>query len=192
MVYRIKGEELKDWVKNQANPGDAAYYYDNMLEQSYIYNYKGPDENPYWHLVLKDTLYNYLVDKYLEEVNKLKIEEPKMSKKCENCKHLAFVSGLSYCKHEDQAGTWVPKFTCCDKHAPKDEKPAPFDNLKFFIKNTATGEVGVKYICEDCGKVMEKPAYWCIRLPMGSSKQNSRPGYYYYCEECDKKKDGKI
>jgi hypothetical protein len=36
----------------------------------------------------------------------------------------------------------------------------PFDNLKFFIKNQENGELEVKYICEDCGKVMEAPFHW--------------------------------
>ena len=192
MVYRLKGEELKDWVKNQANPGDTAYYYDNMSEQSYIYNYKGPDENPYWRLVLKDTLYNYLVDKYLEEVNKLKLEETKMNKKCENCKHFAFVSGVSYCSHKDQAGAWVPKFTCCDKHDPKERRNTPFDNMKFYLKDSSTGELVIKYICEDCGKEMEDPYHWWKVETPRPTKAFGKPGYHWRCEECDKKKEGKI
>lgn len=187
MVYTMMLDKLENWVKAEAKPGDVAYLTDKFLDKRYVYFYKGPDDDPYRHIIDEQ----FATDYYKKEVDKLKVEELKMEKRCENCKHFDFVSGVSYCKHEDQAGTWVPKFTCCDKHEPKEEKPAPFDNLKFFLKDTATGEVGVKYICEDCGKVMEKPAYWCIRLPIGSSKQNQRPGYYYYCEEC-KKKEGKI
>ena len=115
-----------------------------------------------------------------------------MSKRCENCKHFAFVSEVSYCKHKDQAGTWVPKFTCCDKHEPNEVRPGPFDNLKFFVKDSGTGELELKYICEDCGKVMEKPFYWLVRLPIVvNGKSTSRPGYYFYCEDCNKKRIAK-
>lgn len=181
-ISSIALDKLELWFKT-AKPGDVAFHFDKTTEQYWIYFYREEDAAPCWHL-----FYDVVsAQKYLDSDM-----ETYMEKKCENCKHFAFVSGLSFCKHEDQAGTWVPKFTCCDKHEPKEEKPAPFNNLKFFLKDPATGEVGVKYICEDCGKVMEKPDCWCIRLPIGSSKQNSRPGYYFYCEECNKKKEGKI
>jgi hypothetical protein len=199
MVYRIKNEELKDWVKNKANLGDVAYYYDNMLEQSYIYNYKGPDENPYWRLVFKDAVDKYLVDKYLEEINKLKIEEATVNKRCENCKYFKSVSvkdiaAGSWCDHEEHKGMYVPKFVSCPEYSPKEKRTTPFDGVKFYLIDDKTGELGLKYVCEDCGKVMDEPGHWWLALPLRdiNGKQTRPFGYHFRCEECDKKKEGKV
>ncbi len=176
-------DKLELWFKT-AKPGDIAFHFEIVPERYWIYIYREEDAAPCWHL-FHDVV---SAQKYLDSLG-----ETKMNKRCENCKHFDFVSGLSYCRHEDQAGTWVPKFTCCDKHEPKQKLTGPFDNLKFFVKNTNTGELALKYTCEDCGKVMEKPFYWLVRLPMTvNGKSTSRPGYYFYCEDCNKKKDGKI
>lgn len=174
-------DKLELWFKT-AKPGDIAFHFDVEPERYWIYIYKEEDMAPCWHL-FNDVA---SAQKYLDGGI-----ETNMEKKCENCKHFAFVSGLSYCRHEDQAGTWVPKFTCCDKYAPKQKLIGPFDNLKFFIKDQGTGELEVKYICEDCGRVMEAPHYWQYRMPMcvNGKKPTSRPGYYFYCEYCSKKEN---
>jgi hypothetical protein len=179
--------ELPRWVNDAAQLGDVAYLIDKFLDKRYLYFYKGPDDDPY-SKIIDEQFFDY----YIKEIDKLKVEETKMEKRCENCKHFAFVSGLSYCKHEAQAGTWVPKFTCCDKHTPKQKLTGPFDNLKFFIKDQGTGELEVKYICEDCGRVMEAPFHWQFRVPFGANKDpEKRPGYYYWCEECWEKENKK-
>lgn len=46
--YLIKFEELKYWVERIASPGDVAIYYDSSVDLIYVYEYKGPDENPQW------------------------------------------------------------------------------------------------------------------------------------------------
>ena len=188
-IYRMSLEDLDIWVKDKAEVSDVAVGIDYHTGREYWYVYKGPDPNPAWWAVQEET-----INKYLEEVNKLKVEDTTVNKKCENCRYFDFVSGLSYCKHKDQAGTWVPKFTCCDKHEPKEERSTPFDNMKFYLKDASTGELDIKYICEDCGKIEDKPFHWWLRLPMVTNGKASvkRPGYYFRCEECDKKKDGKI
>ncbi len=198
MVYRMKSEELKDWVKNKANPGDVAYYYDNMLEQSYIYSYKGPDENPYWRLVLKDAFDKCLVYKYLEEINKPKIEDATVNKRCETCKYFKSISvkdvaAGSWCEHEEHKGMYVPKFVSCPEYSPKEKRTTPFDGVKFYLIDDKSGELGIKYVCEDCGKIMDKPYHWWLALPMTvNGKPSKNSGYHFRCEECDKKKDGKV
>ena len=184
-------DELREWVKNKPEKGDVAYCKNHHDEREYMYVYTGPDPNPTW--VMQEDL----VNKCLEEINKLKIEDTTVNKRCENCKHWHYGglgANLSFCKQDDQVGILVPKFTCCDKHEPKEERSTPFDNLKFYLKNASTGELDIKYICEDCGKIEDKPFHWLLRLPMVTNGKASvkRPGYYFRCEECDKKKDGKI
>ena len=190
MVYRMKYEELNDWVKNKAQPGDIAYYFDRRTEQNYLYSYKGPDDNPYWRLVFNEVINKYLV----EEIDKLKIDNITVSKRCENCKYWAKVAGVQpYCTHDKHVGMYVPGFTSCPEHEPKEERSTPFDNLKFYLKDTSTGELDIKYICEDCGKIEDKPFHWWAVLSVHrSGKASKRPGYHFRCEECDKKKDGKI
>lgn len=65
----------------------------------------------------------------------------------------------------------------------------PFDNLKLFIKNQKSGELEIKYICEGCGKVMETPFHWQLRIPL--KPNNKRPGYYFWCKKCWKKESKK-
>ena len=117
-----------------------------------------------------------------------------MSKSCENCKYWHCGANISFCKHNDQVGIIVPKFTSCAKHELKEERSTPFDNIKLYLKDASTGELDIKYVCEDCGKVEDKPFHWWLRLPMVTNGKTSvkRPGYYFRCEECDKKKDGNI
>ena len=65
----------------------------------------------------------------------------------------------------------------------------PFGNLKFFIKNQESGELEVKYVCEDCGKTMETPFHWQIRLSLKSNIKRSV--YYYWCKKCWEKESEK-
>jgi hypothetical protein len=98
----------------------------------------------------------------------------------------------TWCDHPDYTKPIVAEFTSCPKYEFKHGSEAPFDNLKFFIKDQKTGELEVKYICEDCGKIMTKPFHWQLRVPFGANKDpDKRPGYYYWCEECWEKEKKK-
>lgn len=193
-IYAMMPEDLDYWVKHKAKPGDMAYHYDHTLEQYYFYAYKGPDEKPFWRVCSKG-----LAEAYLDEVIKerKKIEEHKMEKRCDNCKYFKKFSFKempmgTWCDHPDYGKPIVAEFTSCPKHEFKHGSEAPFDNLKFFIKDQKTGELEIKYICEDCGKVMERPFHWQFRVPFGSNKDpDKRPGYYYWCEECWEKEKKK-
>ena len=190
MVYSMRLEELDNWVKNKAKPGEVAVCYTHHDEHHYYYVYDGPDPNPFWRLWQDD-----IVEKYLEEVNKLKIEDTTVNKRCENCKYWNSTGGYSRCDHEDQAGTFVPKFTLCAKHEPKDTRTTPFDGIKFYLIDNKTGELGINYVCEDCGKIMDKPFHWWLVLPVTKNAvQNPTKvhGYHFRCEECDKEKEGKV
>lgn len=179
MLWHVQCNELFDWVLHHAQPGDVAYWQDKSTDKLYAYLYEGPDHNPYWRELDKEMLKAYIEKKE---------EESKMNKRCGNCEHFASISsGYTYCTHEEHKGRLVPDFTSCSEHEFKKETPGPFDNLKFFLKDKDTGELDVKYICEDCGKVMDKPFHWLIKLPM-NNKSKSRLGYYFYCEECNKKR----
>ena len=124
-----------------------------------------------------------------------------MHKRCDNCKY--YDSGIvkdlsgssairSWCNNEKHVATYVPCFTCCPEHELKEVKTTPFDGIKFYIKDTSTGELSVKYTCEDCGKEMwDAPDRWWLVLPLNNNHKR-RTGYHFRCEECDKKKEGKI
>lgn len=214
----MKYDDLECWVKNKAKPGDIATHYSNngeFGEFMYTYYYTKPDDNPRWRmwsdmkklqqwldaLSCAETAIKNLtsidvdidVDKYIKEINKLKVEETKMNNRCENCKYFKNVSGsFSWCSHKEHAGVLVPVFTSCADHEPKQKSEAPFDNLKFFIKDKNTGELEIKYLCEDCGKVMEAPFHWQFRVPFGPNKDpDKRPGYLYWCEYCWEKENKK-
>ena len=179
-------DKLDEWFKI-AKPGDIAFHFDTYASLYYLYIYAEADDKPYWHLFHDvETAQEYLDAHFGNK------EEPKMNKRCENCKHWKSAGGYNWCAHEDQAGTFVPKFTCCDKHEVKEKQRTPFDNLKFYLKDSSTGELAIKYICEDCGKEMEDPYHWWKVETPRPTKAFGKPGYHWRCEECDKKKDGKI
>lgn len=116
-----------------------------------------------------------------------------MDKRCENCKHWHYGRDFSFCKQDDQTEVIVPKFTCCDKHEPKKTKTTPFDGMKLYMKDASTGELSVKYTCEDCGKEMwDAPDRWWLVLPVNTRHEIRKPGYHFRCADCDKKKEGKI
>ena len=103
MIYAMKLEDLAEWVKHKAKLGDLAYCYNHYDERYYFYNYKGPDDNPFWVMFQDD-----IVDKYLE-INKLKVEEPKMEKRCDNCKYFKNGRSYNYCSHIEHNGFIVPR-----------------------------------------------------------------------------------
>jgi hypothetical protein len=172
-------DKLELWFKI-AKPGDIAFHFDIDPERYWIYIYREEDTAPCWH-VFNDVA---SAQKYLDSSL-----EPNMEKRCENCKHFKNIPGsFSWCSHKEHAGTLVPIFTACADHEPK-QLTGPFDNLKFFIKDQKTGELTVKYICDDCSKVMDEPFRWWYALPIKLDTGNSRsPGYHFRCEECDNKK----
>ena len=182
-------KDLDTWVKTKAKPGDVAYWHDKLHDQHYYYVYNEPDSKPFWRRWFK----NDIIDKYLEEINKLKIEEPKMNKRCDNCKYFngAIMSKIKdyWCSHEKYSGERIAAHTSCPEYEPKEELTTPFDGVKFYLINACTGEIGIKYICEDCGKEMKKPYHWWLSLSLTNKKPS---GYHFRCEECDKKKEGKI
>ena len=88
---------------------------------------------------------------------------------------------------------YVPKFVSCPEYAPKEKKSTPFDGVKFYLIDDKTGELGIKYVCEDCGKLMDEPGHWRFIIPTGLyGKPNKNPGFQFRCEECAKKKEGKV
>lgn len=195
MVYSMSYNELEDWVKNKANPGDVAYWQNSTTGRRYYYLYDGPDPNPFWRMWSDN-----IVEKYLEEeINKLKTEDATVNKRCENCKYFKSISvkGVaagSWCEHEEHKGMYVPKFVSCPEYPPKEKKSTPFDGVKLYLMDDKSGELGIKYVCEDCGKIMDEPGHWWLTLPLRdiNGKQTRPFGYHFRCEECDKKKDGKI
>ena len=190
MIYRMNMGELDNWVKHKAKAGDIAFSKDPHTEHEYMYVYKGPDLKPFWVMIQEDR-----IDKYLEEMNNLKIEEPKMEKRCDNCKYFNGVTMSKiidyWCSHEKYSGTRVAAHTSCAEYEQKEELTTPFDGVRLYLINACTGEIGIRYICEDCGKEMKKPYHWWLTLPI-NNKPKHRPGYHFRCEECDKKKEGKI
>ncbi len=192
MTYK----DLGTWVKTKAKPGDVAYWHDQRHDQHYYYFYTEPDPKPFWRLWFKDDV----VDKYLEEINKLKIKEPKMEKRCDNCKYFGSYTykdgiGGSWCDHKEHKGMLVSNFTSCPEHEFKSKKnvrPTPFDGMKFYLKDQATGELSIGYICEDCGKEMDgAPDHWWLVLPVGKGDSKRRPGYHFRCLDCEQKAGGK-
>ena len=186
----MKSEDLADWVKTKAKPGDVAFWQDHIHDQCYYYFYTEPDSEPYWKLWFKDDI----IDKYLEENNKLEIEEPKMEKKCENCRYFnqsTFKTEIqdSWCSHEKYSGIRVAAHTSCPEFEEEEKKSTPFDGIKFYLKDTTTGELTVKYVCEDCDKEMTVPYYWWMKVPFGNAIPEDL-GFHFRCEECDKKKKG--
>ena len=135
------------------------------------------------------------VDTCLKEINKLKIEDATVNKRCETCKHWHWGgdTNISFCTHDEQKCIIVPKFTCCAKYKPKEKKSTPFDGVKFYLIDDKSGELGIKYVCEDCGKLMDEPGHWRFIIPTGLyGKPNKNPGFQFRCEECAKKKEGKV
>ena len=115
-----------------------------------------------------------------------------MNKSCKTCEYFKRVSVGdivlgSCCEHEEHKGTYVPEFTSCPEYTTKKNLTTPFDGIKFYLIDNETGELGIKYICEDCGKIMDKPYHWWFAYPLkGTSTQ--RLGFHYRCKECDNNK----
>lgn len=58
-----------------------------------------------------------------------------------------------------------------------------FNKIKLYLTNSKTGELKITFLCDKCGKEMEKPDYWSFKTTI-NGKDN---GYYFYCEECKNK-----
>lgn len=119
-----------------------------------------------------------------------------MDKKCGNCKYFKTITmGTaimdSWCTHEKYSGVRVPLHTSCSEYELKEKKTTPFDGIKFYLKDTNTGEIGIKYICETCGKEMDEPDHWWLTVPYGNAVPKAL-GFHFRCEKCDKEKGGKI
>ena len=69
----------------------------------------------------------------------------------------------------------------------------PFGTLRFFLKDVSTGELELKYVCEDCGKVVDTPYNWRFKFPARAPGSPTQPacGFYFSCEECAKKNERK-
>ena len=188
-ICRMMYDKLNNWLNNKPQHGDVAYLIEPITDKRYIYVYRGPDDDPYSHLISDQ----FAADWFMKEVDKLKVKETEMDKRCDNCKYFKIMPGsFSWCSHKDHAGMIVQMFTACARHEHKQKIEAPFDNLKFFVKDQNTGELEVKYICEDCGMVMKAPFHWQFRVPFGANKDpEKRPGYYYWCEACWEKEKKK-
>ena len=193
-VYYMALDELREWVKNKPEIGDAAYCKTHHDEREYMYVYTGPDTDPIW--VRQEDAIN----KYLEEINKLKVEDITVNKRCENCKYFEGTSFKTkiqdyWCTHEKYSGTRIARHTSCPDWEDKEKKSTPFDGVKFYLKDASTGELDIKYICEDCGKIMDEPGHWWLVLPVtkhAAQYPTKRHGYHFRCEKCDKKKEGKV
>jgi ribosomal protein L44E len=123
-------------------------------------------------------------------------KEPKMEKRCDNCKYFKSLNFKgtamgSWCDHEEHKGMIVANFTSCPEYEPKEVKTTPFDGMKFYLKDTNTGELAINYICEDCGKEMPNaPYHWWLVVPVTTNAvkhPTKRHGYHFRCEECEKK-----
>ena len=180
-IYSIGYEQLKWWCEGIAKLGDIAIYQNHFANCIYIYKYAGPVINPIWSGPFKD-------EDAAEYLNLTKIQETNMEKKCENCKYFKNTDSYTWCTHKDHAGMYVPKFTSCPEYTLKEETRGPFDNIKFYIKDSKTGEVEARYICEDCSKEMKTPYRWWMKVPYGNAVPDD-VGYHYRCEECDNRKE---
>ena len=112
-----------------------------------------------------------------------------MSKRCDNCKHYQFIANCGFCTHPDHAGTYVANYTRCDYWQEKLQFRAPFDNMRLYLADAGTGEMRVTYVCEDCGKEMDKPYFWQYKMPVAiNGKYPNEVGYFFYCEKCCEKR----
>ena len=115
-----------------------------------------------------------------------------MIKRCDNCiSYKKYDSLPAFCQDKNHKGMIVPDFTVCSDHEFAEKLTTPFDNVKFYLVNACTGEIGIKYICEDCGIEMKVPYSWQFKLP---ARYRGQPtlntcGFHFRCEECSNKRD---
>ena len=83
MNTSIALDKLDEWFKI-AKPGDMAFNFNLTGELYYLYVYTEADTNPYWNLFRDVETAQAYIDAHFE-----KEEEPKMNKRCENCKYFA-------------------------------------------------------------------------------------------------------
>ena len=65
----------------------------------------------------------------------------------------------------------------------------PFDNIKFFLKDDKTGELDIKYVCDDCQDAVKIPYFWQF-APY--HKDQSKRGYHFWCKDCYELRGGNI
>ena len=53
-----------------------------------------------------------------------------------------------------------------------------FDHLKFYIKDSDTGELNLRFLCDDCRKEMDRPYYTYENL------RGKDAGYHFLCKWC--------
>lgn len=58
------------------------------------------------------------------------------------------------------------------------------NNIKLYLKNIFTGELKVKYICDDCGKLMNEPKNYYIKCKNGIADPFTT---IFRCDDCYKK-----
>ena len=111
-----------------------------------------------------------------------------MSNTCKNCKY--FKDNI--CQHQDHCGVIVASFTTCNDY-DEEIRRGPFGTIKFVISEKTPDEVILRYVCEDCGKTMEEPYHWQLRLPTPfftqldpetKIKKEKEHGYHFWCKEC--------
>jgi rRNA maturation protein Nop10 len=105
------------------------------------------------------------------------------TKRCDKCRWYRPLKACAHCGHELHKSAIISDFTSCPEW---EEKPVgPFNNLKFYLKNATTGEMEVKYVCEDCGGEIKTPYRWWFAFPSpGSKKPINNLGWHYLCKEC--------
>jgi hypothetical protein len=110
--------------------------------------------------------------------------------RCDNCAYYKLYDKQhAFCSHVKHNGVLVPGFTSCPEYEPKN--PGPFNGIKLFLKDATTGEIELKYVCEDCNRVMNAPFSWQFKLPArlpGEATLNTC-GFHFRCEDCSNKRD---
>lgn len=59
-----------------------------------------------------------------------------------------------------------------------------FDNIKFYLTNRKTGEMTIKFICDNCKEEMDKPYNYQIPVSVKNIPETWKTKYL--CEKCYK------
>lgn len=137
-ICRMMYDQLNNWLNNKPQHGDVAYLIEPITDKRYIYVYRGPDNDPYSHLISDQ----FAADWFIKEADKLKAEEPKMEKRCDN-------SMIDAMKAEEvvpaRYGTW--------RLETDEEEPNPM--FKFVVCSACNEKSNTKYkYCPHCGAKM--------------------------------------
>ena len=110
-----------------------------------------------------------------------------------NCNHNYYLSDYT---EATTSSAGFKKFTCSDcgnSYLGDYTAPAGHNDRIDRAAPSCTTDGYTVHICEDCGKIEDKPFRWWTVLPVHhNGKAPKRPGYHFRCEECDKKKEGKL